>query len=410
MDFTFIKNKRIDDCCGCEACSFVCPKQIIQMKEDKEGFVYPIVSDESNCINCGRCEKICPVSNPTKANDYIISYCSGHLQNDEDIRSSASGGLATAISRCFIEKYQGAVYGVAYSRDYKEIRFEKATTLEELEKFRGSKYAQSRKSKTEGDPLSMYHGGEVFHSVITDLKSGMFVLFIGLPCEVAALNNVTKKKFDKLYTIDLVCHGPTSQKVHREYIKNIEESTSSKISSFSVRFKYTGWKPYYIKAEIEGGRSPHLAIFHKTTYGIAFRYLKRPSCAKCRFKLGNSQAGLQADMTIGDFHYVGPTFAAYNKWGSSVGYIHTERGEQLCHLTEDSFEFFDTNPIYALKSSFALKNSVPSKINRRSFSRTFVNKSLGSACSLPSVAIIDAIQENKVLRLLVSIRNYIFKK
>ena len=38
------------------------------MKYDDEGFFYPTI-EKANCINCGRCEEVCPVLNfdaPTK--------------------------------------------------------------------------------------------------------------------------------------------------------------------------------------------------------------------------------------------------------------------------------------------------------------------------------------------------------
>ena len=49
-----------EDCCGCSACFNICPVQAITMQEDREGFKYPKI-DERSCINCGKCEKACPV-------------------------------------------------------------------------------------------------------------------------------------------------------------------------------------------------------------------------------------------------------------------------------------------------------------------------------------------------------------
>lgn len=43
-------------CCGCRACSEICPKQCINMERDSEGFLYPVV-DKEICIDCGMCEK-----------------------------------------------------------------------------------------------------------------------------------------------------------------------------------------------------------------------------------------------------------------------------------------------------------------------------------------------------------------
>lgn len=55
-----IKIKEKTDCCGCSACMNICPKKCITMKEDEEGFFYPVV-DEKRCIHCGLCEKTCPI-------------------------------------------------------------------------------------------------------------------------------------------------------------------------------------------------------------------------------------------------------------------------------------------------------------------------------------------------------------
>lgn len=48
------------DCCGCSACFAVCPKRAITMKDDEEGFEYPYI-DESLCIRCYMCLRVCPV-------------------------------------------------------------------------------------------------------------------------------------------------------------------------------------------------------------------------------------------------------------------------------------------------------------------------------------------------------------
>ena len=50
------------DCCGCNVCGDICPKQAISFNYDNEGFWYPEV-DMQNCIDCGLCEKTCPCLN-----------------------------------------------------------------------------------------------------------------------------------------------------------------------------------------------------------------------------------------------------------------------------------------------------------------------------------------------------------
>lgn len=49
-----------NECTGCMACRFICPKSAISMCEDKEGFLYPVI-DEDLCIDCEKCDKVCPI-------------------------------------------------------------------------------------------------------------------------------------------------------------------------------------------------------------------------------------------------------------------------------------------------------------------------------------------------------------
>ena len=59
-----------ENCCGCSACYAVCPKRAITMTEDNEGFRYPQVNS-TLCVECGLCNKVCPIENPTEEKEFI---------------------------------------------------------------------------------------------------------------------------------------------------------------------------------------------------------------------------------------------------------------------------------------------------------------------------------------------------
>lgn len=79
------------ECCGCSVCHYVCPFNAIAMKEDEEGFLYPVV-DESKCKHCGRCVTYCAFAARERQNfNHERAYLATH--NDINVRMhSRSGG------------------------------------------------------------------------------------------------------------------------------------------------------------------------------------------------------------------------------------------------------------------------------------------------------------------------------
>lgn len=91
-----INIKEPKDCCGCNACAQRCPKHCIILTEDHEGFLYPKVNTEL-CIECGLCEKVCPVINQKPKKGPLEVYAA--INPDEQIRKeSSSGGIFTLLA------------------------------------------------------------------------------------------------------------------------------------------------------------------------------------------------------------------------------------------------------------------------------------------------------------------------
>ena len=94
--------KALELCNGCHTCYSLCSKKAIKMIVNTEGFLFPQINDEL-CIECGLCEKKCPVLNPLKKeNEQTAAYAV--INNDEDIRlQSSSGGVFSAIAQDVIK-------------------------------------------------------------------------------------------------------------------------------------------------------------------------------------------------------------------------------------------------------------------------------------------------------------------
>ena len=129
-----------ENCCGCNACVQRCPQQCISMHEDIEGFLYPQV-DQSKCINCNLCNKVCPVLNQGDPRQPL--QVKAAKNPDKQIRiASSSGGIFTLLAEQILQIH-GVVFGARFNDNW-EIVHDFTETKDGLEAFRGSKYSQSK--------------------------------------------------------------------------------------------------------------------------------------------------------------------------------------------------------------------------------------------------------------------------
>ena len=254
----------------------------------------------------------------------------------------------------------GTIFGVTYSQDFKRAEFACIEDEKDLYKLKGSKYIETDKR--------IFVNGEyvsVWPLVAEKLEAGKKVLFIGLGCDVGALKSfLSAKKIDtrNLYTIDLICMGPTFQEVHRQYIENLEQKYKSRIKNFTVRYKLHGWTPAHILAEFEDGQK-FCKSFYETDYGIAFSNYARRACYGCKFKGRNHQA----DITVGDFWGLRPGMKAYNPNGVSIFIVRTERGEELIRMLdpkEFTIEPADVDFAVENNSMFYMRKEIPESYDK----------------------------------------------
>lgn len=317
-----INNIRKEDCCGCGACYDVCSKNAIEWEPDSEGFSYPRVNI-SKCVNCGLCNKVCPIENSTSINRQNKSYTPivlGVYHKDEQVRfTSTSGGAFWGLAEDFI-KNGGYVSGAIFY-DHFKIKHIVTNDLNELKKIKGSKYAQS-------DCRGMYRQIESL------LKDGEKVMATGMPCQMAALRQYLRKDYDNLLVVDLICHSVTSQMPFQLYIQYLELKYKSKIVDFHPKNKENGgWHNFGFKATFANGKTyfEHGNRDYFCVLSYVSSVLTRYSCFECRYK----NCPQPSDLTIGDFwgiDKIDPDFDSPK--GVSKVVINSKRGEMYINSLE----------------------------------------------------------------------------
>lgn len=258
-----------DECCGCQACVDVCPKQCITMQKDSELFIYPEINHDL-CIDCELCLKVCP-SQSQKSFDIkkAISYAA--INKQSDVRhNSSSGGVFYQIAKAILSS-NGVVYGAAFTDDWsvQHIRVDK---IEQLPLIQKSKYLQS-------DLKGIYT------KIRKDLAEGKKVLFSGTPCQVMGLKNMPwAKKKENLICVDIACHAVPSEKSWKSYLSSLEITTSD-ITHLDFRDKNYPWHNYSLTIKTADGRSISEPC-DKNPFMLGFIYnlTDRPSCHNCPAK------------------------------------------------------------------------------------------------------------------------------
>lgn len=302
-----------EKCLGCYACSNICPKTCIDMKEDELGYVYPEI-DSNRCIKCNLCIKVCPTNNEIKFNFPQKAYAMWSL-NESDRLTSSSGGAASIFSQYIVEN-GGIVFGASINKyRVKHIGIE---NYEELYKLKGSKYVHS-------------YIGEVFKKIKYELKRNRKVLFIGTPCQVDGLNNYLQKEYSNLTTIDIICHGVPSQKFLAEFVDNkINGRTFDRISfrdSDGFYFKIFNEKENLFKEHMR------VNLYYR---GFMDSLFYRENCYSCPY----AKEKRVSDITIGDFWGLGKEkpFNHDVEKGVSVLLPNTMKGIDL--IKENSLKMF----------------------------------------------------------------------
>ena len=299
------------NCCGCGACVNICLKKCIELIEDKEGFLYPVI-DKIKCVNCKLCEDVCPISNKKSLSNEIIEAYASYVKDDCIREKSSSGGVFSLIANEILND-NGVVFGAVFDKDF-SVKHVAIDNVGDLNLLRGSKYLQSRIENT-------YQKAKEY------LENGTTVLYSGVACQIEGLKAFLGKEYENLYTVDVLCHGVPSPKLWQKYIDYQEKMYNSKVEKIIFRHKKYGWKSYQIFLGFSNKIS-----YEKKYYEDIFMklFLKdiclRPSCHSCRFK----ELDRASDITLGDCWGINKIMPEMDDdKGTSIVLIHSRNGKLL---------------------------------------------------------------------------------
>ena len=217
----------------------------------------------------------------------------------------------------------------------------RVTKKEKLYKLQGSKYVQSNLTNT-------------FLEIKKDLLNNKRVLFSGTPCQVAGLYRYLGKKYDNLFTIDLVCHGVPSPILFEKYINWLENKEHSTVTNYNFRDKIKNdWgvnsRVEFASNKIKYKRAKLDPYFKAFTDGLTYR----ESCYNCQF----AKKERIADITLADYwgiKNIHPDFV--NEKGVSLVIVNSKKGNLLLDLVKNDIIFIESDIDEAAKYNLNLNN------------------------------------------------------
>ena len=333
------KNK----CTGCGLCGTICPKGAITFSSDDLGFRNPVVDGE-RCVDCNLCIKSCPSVNPVmyhKRNDCYLAWS----KNKEIHLNSSSGGICYELEMETIRN-GGVVVGCVWDSSFNAV-FKLIDDIDELKKTVGSKYVQS------------YIPLEVFAQVKEALKTRK-VLFIGLPCQCAAIlrSNAENKN---LTVVDLLCRGGCSPQCLKTHINHIQKKHRIKEIS-NIRFRggenncwFTAWNGSDVVYKESMNRDSYFYSFMKHS-------LFHESCYQCQY----ARIERITDLTIADFWGIDEDFI--NNKDVMNGYnlvlVHTDNGHDILTGIKGLIDVFERPLQEAVLGNDTLQRPTDKPIDR----------------------------------------------
>lgn len=355
----YLNTKIKNQCYGCEACVQICPKTCIKMEEDEEGFRYPIV-DESICVHCGLCNKVCPNEHPVDNYREKQLAFGGFHRNTEIKAESTSGGAFSAIVDAWCDEnyviFGAEAKGIKVFHSYIENKAE-------LAKFRKSKYSQSKV-------------GDSYKDAKRFLLEGKKVLFSGTPCQIGGLRSfLYNVPQDKLLTIEVICEGVPTPLFMRKYNEWLEKKYGEEIEQIDYRYKDMmsykregrgKWDFQVMRIVLKNKKTIKQDRWFNPYWSIWLNHLmSRPSCYQCPF----AKKERNADISLGDLwgvHLYCPELYGKNA-GASLIICNSIKGKEALESAKESLYGKRLDFGIALKYQSPMRKHIDTNPNREYF-------------------------------------------
>lgn len=322
----------IHNCYGCGVCSASCPRKIISIHLNENGFYEPCIDELEKCTECGICLDVCAFNHKERAlkPEEVKMNSWAAWSNDEAVRRKcSSGGVGFEIGKQLIEQGYQAV-GCRYNVNEQRAEHYIATTVEEFVQSIGSKYIQS-------------YTEEAFKLI---KRKDQKYLITGTPCQIDSFRRMIRKFRceDNFILMDFYCHCVPSMYAWKAYIKMLEPKIGEiTYASWRNKFEY-GWHDSWLMG-MEGDKTSKPVDWHNS-YNLLIREKKAfvqsrmsqgdlfyklflgdicigPQCEKqCKYKYDKSSA----DIRIGDLW--GDAYKDEEK-GVSALVSFTSKGEKI---------------------------------------------------------------------------------
>lgn len=268
-EYSYLRSALPPACYACAACTTAGGAECIQMETDAEGFLYP-VQKKQDYQERKECEKRCAERFNSIDNGAGVRMYAAKLSIADPVHHGFWASILEPFCNTILA--QGGVVVARVSKNQLQPEYRILRTMDDL-------LLLYMGCLTEAD---IREGIARCREAIQEKKP---VLFVGNPCEIAAVRREIAEAPDALLTLSNNCRGVTSERVVRKYIDFLEQKFESKLEELSFENRIKGFVRPYVYAAFESKEvsmepAPKQAFYQAFTKGR----LSRPSCYSCIYK------------------------------------------------------------------------------------------------------------------------------